>query len=77
MAGGDRLGCMLDMNEVRRTAGFRGVNVCGSDSHVFRHRERTEARRVARAEVAVNVVKAEAGVGERARGNFGVNLGNG
>jgi hypothetical protein len=66
---------VADVDEVGGAAGLGGVQVADVlQAHVVDHREAAEARRVAGAEVAVDIVLAEPGVGERANGALGVEL---
>jgi hypothetical protein len=48
-----------------------------AEAHVVDHRETAEARSVARAEVAVDVVERQARIAQRAPRAFGVQLGGG
>ena len=72
----DRLGGVADVEHVGRAAGVRGVHVAELESQVVGHRQRSEPGRVARAEVAVDVVLGEPGVRERAPRDLGVELGD-
>ena len=76
VARGDRLGCVLNVDDVGGATGFGGVDVRGRDTHVFGHRQRTKAGGIARTEVAVDVVETETCVGKCACGDLGVNLGD-
>ena len=77
LAGRDRLRRMIHMHDIRRAAGFRRVGVAHVQAEVVGHREGAEARRVAGAEIRVDVREAEPGVGEGAARDFGVELGDG
>jgi hypothetical protein len=57
LAHGDGLRGVGDVDDVGRAAGLRGVDVPELQPHVVGHREAAEARRVARAEVAVDVLR--------------------
>ena len=72
----DRLGGVADVEHVGRAAGVRGVHVPELEAQVVGHRQRAEPGRVARAEVAVDVVLGEPGVRERAVRDLGVELGD-
>ena len=70
----DRLRGMRDVNDVGRSARLRRVDVPELEPHVVGHGQAAEARRIARAEIAVDVVLREVGVGERAHRRLGVEL---
>jgi len=74
LAGDDRLGGVGDVDHIGRAAALRRVDVADLEPHVVGHREATEPRRVARAEVAVHVGACEPGVPERAGGGLSVQL---
>ena len=73
-AGGDGLRRMRDVHEVGGAAGLRGVHVAHLEPQVVEHRQRTQPRRVAGAEVAVDLLAVEPGVGQRAVRDLGVQL---
>ena len=74
LAGRDGGRRVADVGHVRRAAGLGAVDVRAVQAQVLGHGERPEAGRVAGAEVAVDVVEAQAGVGQRPRGHLGVDL---
>src|SRR5690606_22527229 len=74
-AGGDRLGGVRDMDQVRGPAGLGGVDVPDLEVHVVDHVDAAHAGGVACAEVAVDIVEREARIGERAPGALVVQLG--
>jgi len=66
---------VADVDEVGGAAGLGGIQVTDVlQAHVVDHGEAAEARRVAGAEIAVDVVLAEPCIGERADGALGVEL---
>src|SRR6202040_3505919 len=71
----DRLGGVADMDEVGRAAGIGRIHVPQFETHVIGHRQRPEPRRIAGAEIAVDVALAEAGVLDRSLGRLGMQLG--
>src|SRR3546814_14563891 len=71
LAGGNRLRGMADVDEIRRTAGIGGIDVAQLQAHVIGHVARAEARRIAGAALAVDVVLAQAGVFPRPFGQIG------
>ncbi len=71
----DRLGGVPDMDQIGRAAGIGRIHVAQFEAHVIGHRQRPEPRRVAGAEIAVDILFLEAGVFERALGRFGMQLG--
>ena len=70
----DRLGGVGDMQQIGRAAGVGRIDVARLQPHVLDHRHRPEARRIAGAEIAVDVVLGEAGIVQRALGHLGVDL---
>ena len=72
---GDGCGCVTDVDVVRRATGLGGVDVGELvEAEIIGHRHRAEAGGVAGAEVAVDVVEGEPGVGQRAQRHLGVDL---
>jgi len=62
------------MNDVGGAARLRRIHVAKLEPHVVDHGEPAQARRVARAEVAVHVVPGESRVFQRSAGGLGVEL---
>ncbi|MDT4788875.1 hypothetical protein FQZ97_212620 [compost metagenome] len=77
LAHGDCLRGMRHMRQVRGAAGFRGVDVADLQAEVVDHVQHAQARRVARAEIAVDVRQRQAGVFQCAFRAFGMQLGHG
>ena len=75
LAGRDRGRRVPDVREVGRAAELRRVGVPTTQTEVLRHRQRPEAGRFTVAEVGVDVGQGEAGIGERAERDVGVDLG--
>ena len=74
----DRHGGMVDLMDIGGAADIGRIHVLQLEAEIIDHRQRAEPRRVARgAEVAVDIVLAEAGIGERARQHLGVQLWHG
>ena len=73
----DGVGRVRDERDVRGAAEVGAFGVRHLEVHVLEHRGRAHAGRVARAEVAVDVVFGKAGVFQGARGRLGVELGHG
>ena len=65
------------MEDIGRAADIGGVHVPDvPEAHIFDHRQRAEARRVACAVIRIDIVDGQAGVIERAPGALGVELGD-
>ncbi|MGY4371568.1 hypothetical protein ACVW1A_007633 [Bradyrhizobium sp. LB1.3] len=70
---------MAEMDDVGTAAGFGGIDVAelfGIQAEIIDHRPGA-AGRVARAEIAVNIVLAEPGILDRALGDLGMKLSGG
>ncbi len=72
LAGRDRRRRVPHMAHVRGAARLGAVDIRAAQPHVVGHGERPEAGRVAGAEVGVDVLEPQAGVGERSGRNLGV-----
>ena len=72
-AGGDGFGRMADMDDVGTAAGFGGVDMPHLQPEIIHHRPGA-ARRIAGAEIAVDIGLGQPGVLERALGDFGMQL---
>ncbi|APO52550.1 hypothetical protein BD122_19806 [Bradyrhizobium diazoefficiens] len=75
----DRFRGMTEMDDVGTAAGLGGIDVAelfGVEAEIVDHRPGA-AGRVARAEIAVDIVLAEPGILDRALGDLGVELGGG
>jgi hypothetical protein len=70
----DRLRGVRDVDQVRGAAGIGRLHVAQAEAEVVRHRQGSQARRVARAEIAVDVIALQPRVLERALRYFGVQL---
>ena len=62
LAGGNSLGGVRGQRNVRRAAEFGRLGVAKFQVHIFRHRGGSRSRRVAGAEITVDVVTRQAGV---------------
>ena len=69
----DGLGGMADMHEIGGTAGIGRIEMAQLQAHIVGHGD-SAARRVAAAEIAVDIVLAKAGVAQRAQSHFGMQL---
>ncbi len=76
-AGSDRLGRMRGERDVGGAAKLGGFGMAKLQVHVFRHGGGAGARRIAGAEIAVDVVAGEPGIGQRAQRHLGVELRHG
>jgi hypothetical protein len=74
MAGGDRLRRMRHMDEVRGAAGLGRVDMAHAQAEVVDHAQHAEAGCIAGAEVAVDVLELEPGIGQRTARAFVVEL---
>ena len=63
------------MQEVGRAAGIGRIHMAQLEAQIVDHRQRPETRRIAGAEIAVDVVLRETGILERALGQLGMELG--
>ena len=70
-AGGDRLGGVAEMDQIGAAAGLGGIEMADLEAEIIGHGHHP-ARRVAGAEVAVDIGLGEARVLQRAFGDFGV-----
>jgi len=68
---------MGHVRDVRGAAGFGRIDVARAQAHVVDHAEHAQARRVAGAEVAIDVTQRKPRVFEGAARGFGVQLGDG
>jgi hypothetical protein len=74
LAGGNSLGGVRGQRNVRRAAELGGFGVAKFQIHIFRHGGGSRSRRVAGAEITVDVVTRQAGVLERAQRDLGMKL---
>ena len=74
LAGGNGGGSVPDVHQVRGTAALGRIDVATSQAEVLGHRDPAEAGRVASAEVRVDVADGQAGIGQRADGDIGMDL---
>ena len=72
-SGGDGFGCMAEVDQIGTAAGFGGVDMPHLQPEIVDHRPGA-ARRIAGAEIAVDVGLGQAGIFERALGDFGMQL---
>jgi hypothetical protein len=76
LAGGNRLRGMAEMDDVGAAAGLGGVDVTRLEAEIVDHRPQAPLR-IARAEIAVDVLVRQARILERALGDFGMQLRDG
>ncbi len=72
----DRFGGVSEMDQIGATAGIRGIDMAHLQAEIIDHRQRA-ARRVAGAEIAVNIGLGQPGVFDRAFGDLSVQLRSG
>ena len=73
----DRLGSVTDMQDIGRAADLGSVHMPDVlQAHIFDHRQRAEAGRVAGAVIRIDIPDRQAGVVERALRAFGMELGD-
>ena len=72
-AGRDRLRGMAEMDQIGAAAGVGGIEMTDLQAQIIDHRHRP-ARGVAGAEIAVDIGLGQAGVFQRALGDFGMEL---
>ncbi len=71
--GGDGFRGMAEMDQIGAAAGVGGVEMADLQAHVVGHRH-DAARRIAGAEIAVDIGLGQPGIFQRALGDFGVEL---
>jgi hypothetical protein len=64
---------MAEMDQIGTTAALGGIDVTDFQAEIIDHRQQT-ARRIAGAEITVDIGPGQAGIFQRALGDFGMQL---